>query len=409
MKVKVNRLCLILLLVLCSSILAGCWDYNETENRGYVLGIAIDDVSVVDKDTGYDGDYNREIEEMELEEGKPKYAYTIQIPIISRAEIKPTGQGGGAGGNKKKVWNLTVAGNSLFEAERECSTRIDYPPFFEHIQAIVISEEVARAGVIESFDMLIRDPEMRRRVKVFVTPGEARKAFDIEPKLDDYSAIYIASLTENSTKTSKMPHKTDLGKMAAALHEKRAFILPRLKVSEEEVKYAGGAVFKDGKMLGWLDEKDISYLEWASNTVRGGTIVVHMPDHRGGLVTLEIYSVNTKVRPNISDGNITLNIKSNAKVHIAEEFRDEFYSTFDEDFVGKLERAAEEKVEKGMSDVIKYVQSQYGADVFSFYKSMERYAPDTWDRVKDNWDDVFKNVKINIDVNVKVVQRGIIK
>lgn len=409
MKLGTNRLRALILVVCFSYVLTGCWDYFEVEQRGYVLGLAIDEASIIDKDTGEEAEYNRRLESMQTEEGNPKYAYTIQIPIIARAESRPTGQSGNGGGGKNKVWNLTTAGNSFFEAEREFSTRTDYPPFFEHFQSIIISEEVARKGVKEPLDMLIRDPEMRRRVKVFVTSGEARKILDIEPKIDDYSAIYIARLTENINKTSRMPHVTDLGEMSENLHAKRSFVLPRIIADTEEVKYAGGAIFKDGKMMGWLDELDINYTKWASDAVKGGTIVIPMPDHPEDLLTLEIGKADTKVEPEISGDDITLHIKSKAKVYIAEEFRKEFYDTFNVEFTKKLEKAAEKKLAEGMRDTIDYIRNEYETDIFFFDTAMERYAPDTWDKVKDNWDEVFQTVKIKIDVDIKMVQRGLIK
>ncbi len=406
---RVKRQCLILLIILSTTIMSGCWDYFEIEQRGYVLGVAIDKVSIIDKDVEGETAYSRKLETMSVEEGKPKYAYTVQFPIIARAQTKPTGQGGGNGGAKKRVWNLTVTGNSFFEAEREYSTRTDYPPFFEHIQAIVISEDVARKGIIQPLDMLIRDSEMRRRMKVFITPGEARKLLDVEPQIDDYSSVYMASLSNNIEKTSRIVHKTELGEMAKNLHANRSFLLPRIIANGEEVKYAGGAVIKEGKMLGWIDELDSNYTKWAADLVKGGTIVTPMPDHPGDLITLEINKVDTKVKPEVFDEEITLHIKSKAKVNIAEEFRDEFYNTFTEEFVNKSEKAAEEKVKKEMKDTIEYIQKEYGADVFFFSSAMERYAPDTWDNVKDNWDEVFRDVKIDVDVEVEIVHRGTIK
>lgn len=408
MKPGINRLCAVLMLICCCVVMTGCWDYFEVEQRGYVLGLAIDDASIIDMDRGDEGEYNRRLESIQTEEGEPEYAYTIQFPIISRAEAKPTGQSGGTGGGKKRVWNLTMAGNSFFEVERQFSTRTDFTPFFEHIQSIIISEKVARKGIIEPLDMLTRDPEMRRSVKVFVTSGEARKILEIEPKIDDYSAMYIERLAQNVNKTSRMLHLTDLGKMSEHLHSKRAFLLPRIITDTEEVKYAGGALFKDGKMLGWLDELDINYTKWVSDAVKGGTIVIPMPDHPEDLITLEISKANTKVEPEVSGDDITLHIKSKAKVYIAEEFREEFYDTFNVEFIRKLEEVAEKKLAEGMRDTIDYVRSEYEADIFFFDTAMERYAPDAWDRVKDNWEEVFQRVKIKIDVDINMGQRGLI-
>jgi spore germination protein len=73
MKIRINRIYL-LLTICCITIMAGCWDYYEVEQRGYVLGFAIDEASIIDEDVKDDTTYNRELESMELEEGKPKYA-----------------------------------------------------------------------------------------------------------------------------------------------------------------------------------------------------------------------------------------------------------------------------------------------------------------------------------------------
>ncbi len=62
-----------------------------------------------------------------------------------------------------------------------------------------------------------------------------------------------------------------------------------------------------------------------------------------------------------------------------------------------------------MKETIEYVQKEYGADIFFFYNAMQRYAPDTWDKVKDDWDNVFPKVKTNIKVSVKIEQVGLIK
>lgn len=206
-----------------------------------------------------------------------------------------------------------------------------------------------------------------------------------------------------------MPHKTDLGEMSKGLHSNRAFVLPRVTIDSEEVKYAGGALFKNGKMAGWLGEMDVNYSKWAADAFKGGTIVVPMPGHPEDLITLEVAKADTTVKPEVSDENITLHIKTKARVYISEEFRNEFYDTFNEKFTKELEKAAEAKVGNGMRNTIEYVRNEYGAEVFFFDSAMERYAPDTWDRVKDNWDEVFKDVKLDIEVDIKMVQRGLIK
>lgn len=397
------------LLVIITLLFTGCWDYMEIEMRGYVLGLSIDTAEILKDDSGQARGYSRELEEIITMEGKPKYAYTIQYPIIARAQSRPSGQGSGGGGNKERVWNISIEGNSLFEAQREYSTRTDYPPFYEHMKVIVISEEVARNGIVEPLDMLLRDPEMRRRIQIFITEGVARRVLEVSPKIDDYSSMYINNLSENIEKNSRMFYKMDLGEISEALHVKKSFVVPKLLVNKEEVKDAGGAVFMEGKMLGWVNELDTSYIQWVAGTIKGGTLVFPMPEHPDDYITLEIYKAKTQIRPTISGDEITFNIKTKGNFNIAEQFRDTFYNTFYGEYAKKMEQGAEEKLKTEMERVIKFIQEEYGADIFGFDTSLQRYAPDTWDKVKDNWSEVFKEIKVNISVDVRLKQRGLVK
>lgn len=402
MNKKSKKIILIFLSCFTAIFLSGCWDYMEIQRRGYVLGLGID--------TSEQKDIQKnKIEAMQTEESVPKYIYTMQVPIIAKATIKPGVQGGSGGNGSKKVWNLRVAGNSFFEANREYSTRIDYPPFYEHLKVIVINEGVARGGIYAPLDFIFRDPEMRRRTKVFVTPGEAYNILDITPNIEDYPSMYLRSLPNNARKNSRILHKTDIGSISEAFHSGKDFMLPKVEANKTEIKDAGAAVFKKDKMVGWIDEIQTNYAKWVSNTVLGGTLTVESPDDPKSQVSLEIKSLKTDVKPVVNGEQITFDISTKGIFHIAEINHPHDKRAEEQDFIREVERIAEKKAEKQMREVIEYVQGEYGADVFFFHKAMQRYAPDTWDKVEKDWDNIFPKVKTNIKVNIKIEQVGLIK
>lgn len=387
-----------LLLLMPCTLLCGCWDYMDLDKRGYVLGVGIDkfDPSQLGNQFNY----------APMESGPPKYSYSVQVPIIARAQSKPSGQGGGSSA-KDKTWILEMHGNSFFEVNREYVTRLDYPPFYAHLQAIVINEAAAREGITAPLDLFIRDAEIRRRTSIFITPSKATDVLKVSPKVDDYSGIYLSRLRTGSKRTSRILHKTDLGLVAQSLHTGSDFVVPRVVPDREEIKNAGAAVFKKDKMVGWMDEIKTAYLKWIRDAVKGGTVAVGLDEEGKSSVTLEIKKVKTKVHPKVNGDKITIQLNTTASFHVSEVTSDSISDAYDTGFIKKVEKLAETKIKEEMEKTVKYVQKEFGADVFDFHLALQRHEPDVWDKVKENWHDVFPTVKAEVQVKVSIDQIGL--
>ncbi|TYQ16481.1 UNVERIFIED_CONTAM: spore germination protein [Acetivibrio alkalicellulosi] len=389
-------------------LVTGCWDYVEIESRGYVLGIAIDKANPSPSKDEYLS--KRDMDLMELMEGRQKYAYTIQIPIIPRGLIKPYGGATGGGeATQKRTWDLTVLGHSFFEANREFSTKLDYPPFYEHLKVIVISEEVAREGITESLDMMLRDHEVRRRTRLFVSPQSAKSVLEVVPNIDDYASLYLEKLPHNVHKTSRMSHITDLGQLSQNIHSQVDFGLPRIIATDTEIKSAGTAIFKEGKMVGWLGELDTYHGKWVRDGVEGGILLIESPFAKDELVCLQINTSKVNVRPDIKDDRITMNIKGKSTMTVVEVNNIMQDYAFDSESLDIFGQAAKKKLEDGIKETIKYVQENYGADVFHFNVAIQRYAPSTWDKIKDNWYEIFPTLSVDVNIDIKVLDTGLVK
>lgn len=400
----------IVILILIALSLTGCWDHIEIEERSYVLGIAIDKHEPLpigyEEEVDYQGE--RDLERMPLQIGPPKYAYAIQVPIVNRAKNMPEGTSGG-GGDGERAWDLVIAGNSFTEAERQFATRMGLQPFYAHLQAIIISAEVAREGIVDIIDIFLRNPEIRRRTRIFISPGEAKRILDVTPKVEDYSSLYLIELPLNARVTSRLLHKTDLGEVSESLHGDIDFVLPRVISTKDEIKNAGAAVFKEGKMVGWLGEIDSIYLKWIRDAVLGGVIQIRDPVVEGSIVSLDVKRTRTSVRPVIDGDRIKMSIKSDGVFVLNEQFQSHFEDSFKEDYIKKLQIAVQNSLKEGMEDTIRYVQREYGADIFHFSLAMQRYRPHEWDRVKENWRDIFPDVEVDIEVKVRIEQTGNIR
>jgi Ger(x)C family germination protein len=407
----------ILLILSATIFLSGCWDRKDIETRGYVLGIAIDQYppnpQANEKTTPMEGGPKEEekFEEMELHTGKPAYAMTIQIPILQKAETIPSGAGTGStgGGEGSKTWEITQIGNSFISMNREMQSRTNLSLYYEHLQVIIISEDIAKRGLEDILDFFLRDPEMRRRVKVFISPGQAKSILEVRPRVEDYLSIHLAKLPINAKKTSRIVHETDLGAIILNIHNNHCFILPKVEATKDEVKSSGAAIFKKSKMVGWLSELELEAIKFIRNRYKGGVITALAPETKTGLVTLEVTKAKAKVIPIIENDQVSFLIKIDVEGDYAEDVNIHTHGEISKSFLEELEKRFATEIEKLCIETIKNVQKKYGADIFHFDHLLKTEEPAYWKKVEKQWDEIFPKVNVEVKADVDIMLIGIVR
>ncbi|NLY43939.1 MAG: Ger(x)C family spore germination protein [Clostridiaceae bacterium] len=334
---------------------------------------------------------------------------TIQLPVLRKTEITITGGGGNSGDADSKTWEITQIGNSFMDMSMEMMSRTSLSLYYEHLQVIVISEEVAKIGLEDVTDFFTREPEMRRRVKVFICPGQAKSILDVQPRIEDYSAIYLAMLPMNATRNSRVIYKTDLGEVISNIHEGNDFVLPRIISIKDEIKASGGAVFKKDKMVGWLNEIELEGYKFVRNTYQNGVITVKIPNKERGIASMEISNAKSKITPIIEDGNVRFDVEIKVKGNYAENVDIHTHGELNDSFLNSLETEFAKEIEKICMQTIERMQKEYGADIFRFGNVLRYKEPAYWKNVSNRWDSIFPNVDIQVKADVSIILSGIVK
>lgn len=398
-----KKVLLILITAGISLLTAGCWDARELQDRSFVLAAAIDIV-----DAGSKSDESSKAETFTQLNGSKKYRLSTQIYKLSGGG--GGGGGGDAGGGKKeasKTYVISNTGQSIFEMVRDMLGQSSKGLFWEHIQCIVISEAaVKEAGLGPILDFFRRDPEMRWRIRIIVTPGEARKLLEFQPPTGEPGAIYLNGLLRNHPRNLHVPGaRTDLGFTSQSLDNKQVVILPRVVKSGDVVKAGGAAVFKVDKFVGYLDEKEVEGMKFVFGTEKSGIITTECKDSPGQLVVFELFNHDTRLKAYAEGDNIYYVLDITMRGNLGEVTCSLNHDTTDPKYLKEAEVAIAEEVKRVILLSLQKSQAM-NVDCLHLGAVLKKDDPKAWERVKDRWDEIYPTVPMFVSVNVSIRNVG---
>lgn len=393
----------IILFCLCL-VTVGCWDMKELQDRNFVLAVAIDTADAGAKPgiKAEEASQVRRVETFVQPHGSKRYRMSLQILKLGASVGKEK--------EENRTYVISNTGESLFEMTRDMLGQSSKSLWFEHVQVIVISEAVlTKVGLREVLDFFMRDSEMRSRIKIYVTPGEARELLEYNPPSKEPGGMYLANLVRLHTRNNHvMGAFTDLGYTTQYLDNKGNILLPRIEITDKVVKLGGSAVFKKDKFIGYADEYAIAGRKMIFSSEKSAIITAEIPEQPGHQVIFELYRHDTKFRPHVENGTIYYTLDISMYGNIGELEGDiEKDNTMDPQYIRKLEKVFAEEIERNVLYAEKIFKKELRVDSVNLYAGkLQAYEPDTWEQVKDQWDEIYPTIPLVISVNVSIRNIG---
>lgn len=359
-------------------ILTSCWNYKETDNLTLVRGFSVDRVE--------DGNF---------------------FISIETADMHQAGTEG-----KGKAAIIESEGESMFDAVRN-AVLVNVPRlYWAHSTAVILSQQVAQEGFLKVLDFLIRDAETRLDIHPFVYRGEyAKEIFNTTP----ISAVMVSEELKDMLHGQKFTSKTLLVQIYEVIErlegEGISVVMPAVCVTEvngaKTIKLCGLAIFKGDKLVGFLDEDETKYFCFATDEVDGGLLVVDA-EHEGkkGKITLEILNSDTRFKARYKDDEISIQIRIRVRTSMNDVQIEEFPST--DNAINDLKRQANEQLKKDIENLIKKVQ-EINSDIFGFGSLVKKQLPKVWKEKGKDWDNNFKELKVEIIPEVEIVHTALLK
>lgn len=380
MKSHFRRLLEITVCIILILGMTGCWNSRELDTLSILMGMGLDKPEEPDK-----------------------VQLTAQIakPAEIKTSIKESDSDSGLA-----YLNIKSTSDTVFDALRGFTHEISRKVYLPHNQVIIFGRELAEEGVQKYIDFFVRDPETRINVWVMVAGGTAGEILDVKSDFEKIPARNIAAMIEAQKATSQTRAVRLIDFLASLMTKTTAPVAPLVQVMEQEGKklihISGTAVFKRGKMVGQLDETETRGLLWVVGEVKSGIIKVECPED-SGKVSLEIIRASGKFMPVIKDGKpyFKIDIKEEGNLG-AQSCRGNLALPSKIDFLVK------EKTEVIKGEVMAAFKKagELKADIFGFGEAVHQRYPEIWKELEGQWDEVFPELEIEVNVNARLDLTG---
>lgn len=377
----------IILILSISFILCGCYNYNELDNVSICTAMAFD-----------------------LEDGLYKVSYLI-------ANAKKN-QSSSEKGEAQAVIYSGIA-PSISEAVDDLITTIPHEPYIAHLKTIIISEELARNGVQNVLDFLLRYPESRNKFDLYITDNE--KAIDTLKILSPIEFFPSNSIINNAKTSSIYQSKAIIVEyndfVATILEEGINPVLTSIKILGDidegsktdsldktylsaTLKVSNIGIFKDDKLIKISNSDETIGINFIKNQINELIIPIPCEDN---YIVLKTDNSNTKLNLKYLDNkfSINLNVKLDAMINEVNCKVD----LQDNQNINKIKDEAQNIIKSYIESAIKLAKENK-TDIFGFGTMIYKNYPKKWQILKANWNDNLKDLDINYDVSLKIKSAG---
>lgn len=398
---------------------AGCWNRREAQDLTISTAVGIDRIMV---------------------DGHPLYL----LSVLSR---HPSTTGGGSSatvgqmpaGSPRGIV-ISAEGETIYDAVRNFSMRSSRQLFLSHTMVLVIGEETARGGITQIIDFFIRHKDIRLRTWVVVCEGLARDALQSQPEKEPLLSEEITKMIEqNRPRVSKVAgadifqvmHDLLTPGIEAAVTHMKLFVPPETTSparsaepvpprgdspggspgteGEEEEQpqqktftISGAAVFRGDRLVGRLDEEETQGMLFINGQSLGGIIPFAFGAAEKNASFL-FRGLNTRVKPLFNeDGSIEFKILIKGFGELLEE---NAVIEISRDDLKQAEELINQEVVRRCQEGISRAQ-ELKSDVFGFGDKIYRTEPGKWELIKDQWEEIFSTVKVDVVSDMRIEHVG---
>lgn len=383
-----------LLLCIVSLVTAGCWNNRELTNMSIVIGMGVDTVPNSEK-------------------------YRVSFQIVNAGALQASGSSQG-GTNMLPIVIYSETNDSLFGALRKVSRKVPRRLFFGHIQLVVVGDSAARKGLQDIFDFFERSHEVRMNSTVLiardttaesiisaVTPIEKLSSIGTSKRSRTSSAIWAGNIDASITDVVKGVVGAGGPAIGGIKLEGEAGLgesNKNLDASEPHayLKVQGVSLFRDNKLVGWLDGNLARSALQLRNNMKSAVIELPCEDSKT-FVVMTIVRSTAKITPKLEGEKLTFSIAVKETGNIVEA-----NCPIDLDKRETIIRLQKQWTEMTKQEVMKVIQAAQAkkSDVFGFGEAVKRHYPKQWKSMEKDWPEYFSKSEVAVSAESFIRRTG---
>ena len=327
-----------------------------------------------------------------------KYELTAQVMDVQKTE----------GGNmNQKSLIYEADGNTIGEAIRNLSEKYPKTIYLGHVEIILLGKEIAETKINDTFDFLIRSPEVRSTGNILVNKYQsARETLKPEnEKTNSFATEQIKSSLENATKrtgTVKMITFEEL--FQEYLEVGKDPIIPLIRVNKSSSSRTSDtiisnlSVLKDNKIQKELNkEQSIAY-----NTINGNyDDIVITPKYKDKTIGVIVFNPKSKVETQLKNNSVytDINISVEAKPN-------ELNQKTDPNDI-KTEKELEKVIKDALTSYVKSLTTyckENNTDILGIKNSIYKNYYKEYKKYKNK--NLYDTSDIKINIKTKIYRSG---
>jgi spore germination protein KC len=393
-----------LLLLFCTLLLNGCWDWKEIETLGLVQALGFD-----------------------LKPNSDDLTITTMIAIPPK--LTPAS---GGSDESPSVLIISMDAPSIYEAFNRINTTVNREITLIQNQVLLIGEEMAKQGVQRWIDNLIRFREMRRTLFIYICKGRAADIMQVKPKLELNPAEYLATLLELSNKTGMFPETRlhdFMGRYETYSQQNYAPLIAKYKRQSEttgetvppeggqgespdpakdqpeDTRIIGTAVFRNDKLVGELDIYESQALQMLTGKFREALLTIADPHKEGNRIIFRLITARTPVikyqKREVDCFKVNLSLEAEL---ISIQSGINYTTPHNEKILSqKIAQLLKRRIER----VIAKTQKEFRSDIFGFGVKVRNSMLTSTQWEKYRWPDKYPDSKIDVKVTVRIRRTGV--
>lgn len=383
-------LCIILIFLYGFS---SSYNYSSIDNLSYVVGLGVD-----------------------LTDDKKNYTITFEFTNFSISSQDSSTQ------DSSPILD-TISAPSLDTAINMINVYLAKEVNLAHCKVIVLSEDVAKKGVLPLLSEIMNNSQFRQTSNIVVCKEKASdylknsassldkmltKYYDIFPSSGKYTG-YTSNITLGKFYNTILDKNTGNLAILGGINQKSfdATTPEQIKAGESSIngerntENIGLAVFRDDKYIGDLSASETLYHSILSNEVDKFIFSVQSPKNKDDNidVSLRLYTP-VSIDVDISGDKPIINISIYLNGHLMSIRSNLNYSN--QDTLTDISNSVSKDLEKNITNYLNKTSKDFGCDIDKFYLTVKRKFLTIGEWRNFNWNEKYPNSTFNVKVESNI-------